>query len=622
MQAVFNTISFNLKYYFFWVLYFVTARFLFVSYHTDMTKALAPSELFLVFGYGLRLDFSIVAYIVIIPFFLVLFRSFLSERTIRLAHKIYSFGLVLLMNILLSIDLFLYSYWNARLDTTFIRYLNTPDLMFASTSTSDLILFTGLIVGLTFLICYLINIFFYNGVKKIERTPLWGIPVLMLLIGVLLLPMRGGLQTIPVNQSNVYFSNTMYANHAAVNYAWNFMHALTKQVDANEHPFLAYEPEEALRVLESLRQPLLSKDSILNPIFKTKKPNILFVIWEGFTAKVVGPLGGDIEITPNFNSLSEEGLLFTNFFANGDRTDKGLVALLSGYFPQPKKSIIKMPMKSKKLPLLSQSLKGMGYHNSFYYGGNLNFGNMNTYLFGKGIDEIYGSEIFERKDWNSKWGVHDHILFDRVAEDFNEAPPEEPFFKTILTLTSHEPYEFPGVYRFGDDTELNRFKSSMTYTDQTLGDFVAYAKTQTWWENTVVIITADHGHPLPPTLLDNFNAPSRFQIPMLWIGGAIEGKGNVNTNLGSQVDLAYTLVDLLGGDNSAFEFGTHLFNSSKERFVHYVFNQGFGAINESGFMVYDFISKDAVQASGSKQETLKANGRAILQTTYQDFLEK
>ena len=173
------------------------------------------------------------------------------------------------------------------------------------------------------------------------------------------------------------------------------MHAVTKQVDANEHPFLTYEPEEALGVLESLRQPVLSKDSIINPIFKTKTPNIIFVIWEGFTAKVVGPLGGDIEITPNFNSLSEEGLLFTNFYANGDRTDKGLVALLSGYFPQPKKSIIKMPLKSKKLPLLSQSLKDLGYHNSFYYGGDLNFADMNNYLFGKGIDEIFGSEIFE-----------------------------------------------------------------------------------------------------------------------------------------------------------------------------------------------------------------------------------
>ncbi|MDB9836077.1 sulfatase-like hydrolase/transferase [Flavobacteriaceae bacterium] len=622
MQAVFNAIIFNLKYYGFWVLYFVIARLLFVGYYFDITKTLAPSELFFVFVYGLRLDLSIAAYLVIIPFILVLFCSFLSERTVRLAHKTYSFGFVLLMNILLSIDLFLYSYWNARLDTTFIRYLNTPDLMFASTTTGDLILFIGLIIGLTSLTCYSINYFFYKGVKEIERIPLWGIPVLTLLIGLLLLPMRGGLQTIPINQSNVYFSNTMYVNHAAVNYAWNFMHALSKQIDVNEHPFVAYEPKEAKSILESLRQPLLLKDSILNPIFKTKKPNILFVIWEGFTAKVVGPLDGDVEITPNFNRLSEEGLLFTNFYANGDRTDKGLVALLSGYYPQPKKSIIKIPMKSKKLPLLSKSLKAMGYQNSFYYGGDLNFGNMNTYLFGKGIDEIYGSEIFEHKDWNSKWGVHDHVLFDRVAADFNEAPQEEPFFKTILTLTSHEPYEFPGVYRFGDDTELNRFKSSMVYTDQALGDFVAFAKEQTWWENTVVIITADHGHPLPPIPLDNFNAPSRFQIPMLWLGGALEPKGTVNTNLGSQVDLAYTLLDLLGADNSAFEFGTHLFNSSKKHFVHYVFNQGFGAINDSGFLVYDFIKKDAVQTSDSKQETLKANGSAILQTTYQDFLEK
>jgi phosphoglycerol transferase MdoB-like AlkP superfamily enzyme len=280
-----------------------------------------------------------------------------------------------------------------------------------------------------------------------------------------------------------------------------------------------------------------------------------------------------------------------------------------------------MPMKSKKLPLLTQSMKAMGYHNYFYYGGDLNFGNMNTYLFGKGIDKIYGSEIFERKDWNSKWGVHDHILFDRVASDFN-GTPQEPFFKTILTLTSHEPYEFPGEYRFGKDTELNKFKSSMAYTDEALGDFIAFAKKQSWWENTVIIITADHGHPLPPTPGNDFNAPSRFQIPMLWIGGSIEDKGAVNRNLGSQVDLTYTLLDLLREDNSTFEFGTHLFNSSNDHFVHYVFNQGFGAIDESGFMVYDFISKDAVQVSGLNQETLKANGKAILQVTYQDFLDK
>ena len=84
-------------------------------------------------------------------------------------------------------------------------------------------------------------------------------------------------------------------------------------------------------------------------------------------------------------------------------------------------------------------------------------------------------------------------------------------------------------------------------------------------------------------LLRSFLSERTVCIPMLWLGGALEPKGTVNTNLGSQVDLAYTLLDLLGADNSAFEFGTHLFNSSKKHFVHYVFNQGFGAINDSGF---------------------------------------
>jgi phosphoglycerol transferase MdoB-like AlkP superfamily enzyme len=109
---------------------------------------------------------------------------------------------------------------------------------------------------------------------------------------------------------------------------------------------------------------------------------------------------------------------------------------------------------------------------------------------------------------------------------------------------------------------------------------------------------------------------------MLWLGGALTNTGTVNDNLGSQVDLAFTLIDLLGADNSLFEFGTHLFNSNKKRFVHYIFNEGFGTLNNSGHIVYDFIKKDAIQAEGKEEETLKYQGKAILQTTYQDFLEK
>ncbi len=620
MNALLNKIIFNLKYYGFWVLYFVVARFVFLVYHLNSTKNLDISEFFYVFIYGFRLDLSIAAYIVVFPFMIVLFGVFTNSRAILTIHQTYSWFILLVMNFLLFVDLFLYSYWNTRLDTTFVRYLNTPELMFASVNMSEIIVALFGFGVLSYLIYLAVNFLIYKHVKLMGRASLWSLPFLFLLIGVLILPIRGGLQTIPINQSNVYFSNKIYANHAAVNYAWNFMHAITKHVDANQNLFVEYSTEKALTLFKKYREPLLIMDSIQTPVLNTKKPNIIFIIWEGFTAKVVGPLGGDPLITPNFNRYTKEGLLFTNFYANGDRTDKGLVSLLSGYYPQPKKSIIKMPMKSKKLPLLSQSMKIMGYHNSFYYGGDLNFGNMNTYLYNKGIDQIYGSEIFERKDWNSKWGVHDHVLFERIIQDL-KLNKQNPFFKTILTLTSHEPYEFPGKYRFGKNSELNKFKSSMAYTDKAIGDFVAFAKTQDWWDNSLIIITADHGHPLPNNENEVFNTPNRFKIPMLWLGGALTNTGTVNDNLGSQVDLAFTLIDLLGADNSLFEFGTHLFNSNKKRFVHYIFNEGFGTLNNSGHIVYDFIKKDAIQAEG-KEEALKYQGKAILQTTYQDFLEK
>ena len=621
MQSVLRLMFFNLKYLGFWVLYFITARLCFLIYYFKAATTLEFSELLSIVGYGLRLDLSISGYLVVIPFLLISLSVFFLQKSLQVLHKIYSYVIVLVLNTLLIIDLFLYSYWNIRLDTTFLRYLNTPDLMFASVSTAEIVLFLALIGIFTFVSIKIINHFFYKPTNEEGKAPVWGAVFMLLLMGLLIFPIRGGLQTIPINQSNVYFSSKMFANHAALNYAWNFMHALTKIVDANENPYLAYKPEDANAIYKSLKEDLVEKDTILSDVLRIEKPNVILIIWEGFTAKVVGPLGGDETITPNFNRLSEQGILFNNFYANGDRTDKGLVALLSGYYPQPKNSIIKIPVKSKNLSLLSQSMKSLGYENSFYYGGDLNFGNMNTYLSGKGIDQIYGSEIFESKDWNSKWGVHDHVLFDRVEAHFKEQP-QQPFFKTILTLTSHEPYEFPGDYKFGKDTELNKFKSSMAYTDQSVSDFVTYAKTQPWWDNTLIIITADHGHPLPKTPDQNFNAPSRFQIPMLWLGGAVMETGTVNKNLGSQVDLSFTLLDLLNGEKERFKFGTHLFNSNKKRFVHYVFHQGFGTIDNSGFMVYDFISEDAVQANGQNIEELKAMGKAILQTTYQDFLQK
>ena len=203
MQAIYRLILFNLKYYGVWVMYFIIARFLFLIYYFDSTKLLEANEILSSITFGLRLDLSIAAYVAVIPFILSFLRVFIYGKLIRILHKAYSFGIILVLNGLFLADLFLYSYWNTRIDTTFIRYLNTPELMFASATIAEIILFSGLLVALTFALLSIFNSFFYKNYNESEKLPYYGALILIVILGLLILPMRGGLQTVPINHARL-----------------------------------------------------------------------------------------------------------------------------------------------------------------------------------------------------------------------------------------------------------------------------------------------------------------------------------------------------------------------------------------------------------------------------------
>jgi phosphoglycerol transferase MdoB-like AlkP superfamily enzyme len=451
----------------------------------------------------------------------------------------------------------------------------------------------------------------------IEKGSWVQLPVLFFITIALIIPIRGGFQLIPINQSNVYFSNKMFANHAAINFVWNFSNTLSFKIE-DQNPYKMFDDLTAQKIIDKNRAPLLiaTNDSILN----TQKPNVILLIWEGLTAKVVGPLGGEKEVTENLNKLVKEGIFFTNFYANGDRTDKGIPSILSGYYPQPIRKIMRMPNKSRSLPMLPQKMIDLGYKTSFYYGGDTNFGNMNTYLRNAGISNIIEGREFDKKNWNSKWGVHDHVFMERFTKDLSQ-PQIEPFFKIALTLSSHEPYEFPQTFKFGRDTEVNKFRSSHAYTDKVIGEFIKKAKTQSWWENTLIIIVADHGHGLPERK-GYFNVPSRFKIPMLWLGGALAKRDTIVSTISAQTDLSFTLLQILNQDPSDFKWGKNIFNNSESQYAHYIFNKGFGIIDKNGIYVYDFISNKAFEEKGTSTKKLDSLGKAISQNSYQDFLDR
>lgn len=617
MKKFKNRLLFNIYYFLLWIGYFVFARFFFLLFYFDQTKELGFLTTLKTFVYGLQLDTSFTAYLCIIPFLLMMISVFINSKKIGIIIKWYSSILIVFFSLLLIIDASLYQSWGTRLDTTLLTYLNTPEVMVASASSYQIIIGTIFWIVTAFFFIQLFNRIITKKIKKVEQGFWLQSFVFLLMTAALIIPIRGGLQTIPINQSNVYFSSKMFANHAAINYNWNFFNALTHMSDG-KNPYKYFDKNIATHIINKRRNQLLvaNTDSILN----TTKPNVILIIWESLTAKVVGSLDGEPNVTENLNKLSKEGILFTNFYANGDRTDKGIPAILSGYYPQPTNSIMKMPNKTRSLPMLPKEMIDLGYNTSFYHGGDLNFGNMNTYLRNAGITNFIEGNDFDKKDWNSKWGVHDHVFMQRFAKDLS-GKQNEPFFKIALTLTSHEPYEFPDTYKFGKDTEENKFRSAHAYTDKVIGDFVSFAKQQDWYKNTLIIILADHGH-RSPKHEGAFNSPKKFKIPMLWLGGALNKTGLKIDNISSQVDLSFSLLDLLDGDNSKFTFSKNIFTTSDKQYAHYVFNKGFGTHTKNGLFVYDYVHKKPITEKGFATRKLDSLGKAITQNSYQDFMDR
>ena len=517
-------------------------------------------------------------------------------------------------------DIGLYESWGVRIDATLLNYFDNPELMWASTT------FTQALLGLfsIFLIVYGFYKLFSKSIHKIVLKFVKGsfleAIVLLLLVALLIIPIRGGFQDIPINQSNVYFSKNMFANHAAINSVWNFTYSISKNSE-KKNPYKVFDTKIANKII-SKRNSSLLQNTKENKILNTENPNVILILWESLTAKFVGSIGGEPTVTENLNRLSKEGILFTNFYGNGDRTDKGLISILSGYYPQTNKSIIKIPSKSRSLPTLTSKMIKLGYDTHFYYGGDLNFGNMNTYFRNSGVTNFTDRSNFNKKDWSSKWGAYDHVFLDSLALDLKKEI-KKPFFKIALTLTSHEPFEFPGEYKFGKNSTENKFRSSHAYTDKSIGKFIEFAKTQPWYKNTLIVIMSDHGHWMPKHN-GYFNSPKKFKIPMLWLGGALAKKDTIVSTISSQTDFAYSLLNTLNKPEEAndFKWSKNIFNNSEAQYAHYIFNKGFGIIDKNGVYVYDFVSNKTIISEGESATKLDSLGKSITQEAYQDFMDK
>lgn len=608
-------LKFLLFYFLAWVIFFDVLRLVFLVWYWSKTKQLSFGTVLGTFGHGLRMDLSMAAYILLPVCLFVLLSLVIPFFRRPVIHKIYTYVILFFVLAIAGCDLEIYRAWGFRIDATPLLFLSSPREALASISHLPLVW-----ILLAFLACYTLFIlafrWMFNKIffpSRQNRRLVTALVILLLTAG-LIIPIRGGLQLAPLNQSSVYFSTNSYANHAAINASWNFLHSLFSKGVSGKNPY-QYLPEPRRKeVTDSLYKSSGNTQQLVN--FSSAPPNVIIVIWESFTEKAIHTVIDQQEVTPQFNRLRNEGIYFSNVYASGDRTNKGLPAILSGYPAMPNTTIIHSPGKSAKLKVLSQLFKERGYATPFFYGGEPEFANIKSYLLHAGFDPIIGKNDFASKDMNSKWGAHDGVVMQRVVTELNKSA--KPFFATWLTLSSHEPFEtpVPGVFKGNDIT--TQFLNSLHYTDQVVADFIRECSRQPWWSNTILVITGDHGHRLP----ESDKEADDFRIPMLWLGGALQQKGMMIDKVISQLDLAATLSKQAGFTQNYFPFSKNILDPSVLPWAFYTFNNGFGFVDSSGRLVFDNVGKLPVQQEGATGAKEIEAGKAMQQSTYEDFLRK
>ena len=282
--------------------------------------------------------------------------------------------------------------------------------------------------------------------------------------------------------------------------------------------------------------------------------NILLVMVESLSAEYLGAFGNRAGLTPFLDELAGRSLLFTNFFATGNRTVRGLEAVTLSIPPTPGQAIVKRLGRESGLWSLGRVLRAQGYETRFLYGGRGYFDNMSAFFSGNGYD-VTDETGFppERIGFRNAWGVADEYLYDAAIDAADRAHAAgRPFFFHLMTTSNHRPYTYPDGRI--DIPPGDGRAGAVKYTDWALRHLVEQARTRPWFRDTLLVVVADHcagsaGKVALPL--------EGYRIPLLIHGEGLQ-PARVDT-LASQIDLAPTLLAMLHLDYPSAFFGRDIF---------------------------------------------------------------
>lgn len=614
-----SNFAFFTIYFLYWIVLCFFDRTVFLI--KNWNKINEVKDIFYAYVFGMRLDMSLACYLLVLPFlFFIIQHLFIKKAVSPWILRIYTLIPTFIFAFITIVNLPLYEAWGEKISKRAIL-LGAGTVGGVSSSVDFGMIFNAIIVVVVF---FTIAHFFYHWfvvkVSVYRKQSIQSTLVCLVLGAVVLFTfLRGGYGRATLNPSAVYFSDNNPSNHLAVNTYWAFTKDMLKSSKKSPYQFLKDTEAELLT-----SKVLANSNDTIPSILNVENPNVVLVILEGMVAQVFEDLGGEKGITDNMKMMMADGVSFRKAYSAADRSDKGMIGIMSGFPSQGTESIIQYIPKHEKLASISQIYDSLGYKTSFYHGGQSEFYNFKSFMYSHGVKRVVDTYNFPLDVMRNSWGVYDHVITTQMLTDFRQE--DKPFFSVFYTLVNHEPYTLKEGYKFGNKTKSDAYRSTSYYTDTMFNSFIEQSKKEDWYKNTVFVVVSDHGS-IYPNEKHGLEDPNRYHIPLFIFGGALkeEYRGKVIDDVVSQLDVASTLWGFVSKDKSPFKYSTNLFAKDRQNIAFFNSNNTFGVITNNQAVSFDMQGHKIAFVQNKKESVESVSdlinlSKAYYQTVFKDFL--
>ena len=540
---------------------------------------------------GLRVDISALCYLFVMPI-LISLACYVSGKGSAMVQRFLLLWYLMVVSLLVSLEVMTPTFileYDLRPNRLLIEYLIYPKEVFS-------MLWTGYKLEIFISLCALIltaklstRLFKANWLATQNLAVKYRIAVSVALIITLVLGARSSLGHRPLNPAMVSFATDHLLNDLTLNSTYSVAFALKQMGLENpsaqyygamsEDKIIALVRQYSINNLNDFNDDAFPTRTMHQASYSGKPKNLVILLQESLGARYVGHLGG-LPLTPNLDKLMDQGWNFTNLYATGTRSVRGIEAVITGFTPTPSRSVVKLDKSQRDFFTIAKLLKQNGYNTQFVYGGESHFDNMKRFFLGNGFSDIVDQDDFEKVDYEGSWGASDEDLYDQAHLEFEQLNKQDsPFFSLVFTSSNHSPFEYPDGKITQYDQAKNTRNNAAKYADYALGKFIEKAKSSSYWQDTLFLVVADHDSRVAGASLVPIE---HFRIPGVIFGTGIEPQQD--DRLVSQIDLAPTLLSLIGGSGPTPMLGHDLTQDiprSKQRaMMQYAKNFAYMSVDE------------------------------------------